>query len=1049
MTLITIRERPNGPDGSNATLSFDHTGEYPLTISDPFEDQQELDLEWYFEEWLRFPFMRETRAKQAAQSIHAYGEQLFKQVFADQDAYAQYAAARQQGIGTVQFEIAGSPEFHALHWETLKDPKLSLALALEAPIVRKPLKPQPVRAIVRETPTINVLVVTARPGGAHDVGYRTVSRPLVESLRQSRVPVQVEMLRPGTYQALTEHLNDVRDQHGAGYYHVIHFDLHGALMTYEQFQESLEERVSTEQVLYRGRYGRANIEAYEGYKAFLFLEGEQNGTSDAVEAGELAELLITHQIPIALLNACQSAKQIDGTAEETSLGARLMQAGVQLVLAMAYSVTVSAATLLMRTLYEQLYTGSELSAAIRRARLELFNNKTRHAYFNQEIELDDWTLPVVYQNQPVMLRPRPFTPEESAAFYTRQASSFAPPQTEYGFWGRDLDVLQIERRLLRQNNILLVRGMGGAGKTTLLRHLGWWWQQTGLVEQVFSFAYDERAWTRQQILDAIGRQLYGEVRYIATVQPLPPAAQQAMIAADLRSTCHLLILDNLESITGTQLAIRHTLPAEEQTALRQFLMSLRGGRTLVLLGSRSGEEWLAPQTFGDTVYDLPGLDQEAASQLAEAVLERHDAQRYRNDPQLAQILKLLAGYPLALEVVLSNLQRQTPAEVLAALQAGDVNLDQARDTDDKTRSIMRCIDYSHSNLSPDAQTMLLCLAPFVGVIYVPLLEQYSAQLQGQPALADLPFAQWGAVLQEAQHWGLLAPHPQIGEYLIIQPTLPYFLRSRLLAPEHAERKQAIETAFVEYYRGFGGSLYELMQAKEPQQRQTGQVLTTLEYENLRAALDLALATRGSILNIYIPLSNFLDASHDEQRGLELGQQVLQQLEAYPTETKQSALGAELAAVIDEIAKRQLLLKHYAEAEETYQQALSILQINTHYPQEAVKKVSAGVYHQLGMVAQEQRQWAQAEQYYQQALAIYVEFNARYEQACTYHQLGIVAQAQRQWAQAEQYYQQALALKVEFNARYEQAATYHQLGMVAQEQRQWAQAEQYYQQALAL
>ena len=39
----------------------------------------------------------------------------------------------------------------------------------------------------------------------------------------------------------------------------------------------------------------------------------------------------------------------------------------------------------------------------------------------------------------------------------------------------------------------------------------------------------------------------------------------------------------------------------------------------------------------------------------------------------------------------------------------------------------------------------------------------------------------------------------------------------------------------------------------------------------------------------------------------------------------------------------------------------------------------------------------------------IEFNDRYSQASTYHQLGRVAQEQRQWEQAEQYYQQALAI----------------------------------------
>ncbi len=110
-------------------------------------------------------------------------------------------------------------------------------------------------------------------------------------------------------------------------------------------------------------------------------------------------------------------------------------------------------------------------------------------------------------------------------------------------------------------------------------------------------------------------------------------------------------------------------------------------------------------------------------------------------------------------------------------------------------------------------------------------------------------------------------------------------------------------------------------------------------------------------------------------------------------------------------------------------------------------MKAGVYHQLGMVAQEQRQWVQAEQYYQQALQIYIEYNDRYKQAGTYHQLGMVAEEQRQWVQAEQYYQQALQIYIEYNARYEQASTYGQLGILAQEQRQWQQARDYFLRAL--
>src|SRR5258708_25809879 len=98
---------------------------------------------------------------------------------------------------------------------------------------------------------------------------------------------------------------------------------------------------------------------------------------------------------------------------------------------------------------------------------------------------------------------------------------------------------------------------------------------------------------------------------------------------ELRSANHLLILDNLESITGAELAIQHTLPLEEQARLRSFLADLAKGRTLVLLGSRGGEDWLAKGTFDDNLYELPGLDPEAASTLAHPLLQKYPLTQYR------------------------------------------------------------------------------------------------------------------------------------------------------------------------------------------------------------------------------------------------------------------------------------------------------------------------------------------------------------------------------------------------------------------------------------
>lgn len=831
MPLISIRER--GTMTSAPVVAIDGQ-EYavPTGVTPPFDDKAEAQLEWYFEEHLRFPFTHQVRAQAAAASIGRYGEALFDQLFNDRRLYGRYQSALQGGVATLAFEIAGSPEFQRLHWEALKDPDLPQPFALQAPFVRRNLLPRTLEAKVRESPTLNVLVVTARPGVGRDVGYRTISRPLVEALRRTATPVTVDILRPGSYAALVAHLEEKQDRQGAGYYHVIHFDVHGGLLTFDQF-DAYEKRLETSQYTFQPqRYGRGRLARYEGVKAFLFLESGVAGLADPVEATELAQLLLTHQIPIAILNACQSAKYLQTRAPspndaqaaaplipnseflipETSLGSQLMSAGMQMVLAMGYSVTVSAAELLMGQLYQQLFQGGDLAAAIRRARLELHNHKARRAYFNQTIDLEDWLLPVVYQNQPQRLTTRPFTESEQKSHYERQASRYREPHSSYGFVGRDLDILHIEQRLLRQQegrdqNLLLVRGLGGAGKSTLLHHLAAWWQTTGLVEQVFYFGYDERAWTLQQILDAIARPLLGEIDYLRQFQPLSLAAQQSFLATRLRATRHLLILDNLESITGSNLAILHTLPPAEQRALHGFLGDLAGGKSLVLLGSRGPESWLAPGSFDANVYELPGLDPEAASTLADRILARHHATQYRSDPamqaDLQRLITLLDGHPLALEVVLANLAKQTPGAVLAALQAGDIALDATRNTqhESRTTSILACIAYSHSNLSPAAQQLLLCLAPFTGVINRQWLPQYTEQLKGQPALAQLPFERWEEVLKEAINWGLLTPDGQIADYLRVQPIFPYFLRTRLQA--QTEFRNTIQLGFCNHYREFG------------------------------------------------------------------------------------------------------------------------------------------------------------------------------------------------------------------------------------------------------
>jgi tetratricopeptide (TPR) repeat protein len=357
-------------------------------------------------------------------------------------------------------------------------------------------------------------------------------------------------------------------------------------------------------------------------------------------------------------------------------------------------------------------------------------------------------------------------------------------------------------------------------------------------------------------------------------------------------------------------------------------------------------------------------------------------------------------------VVLADLAHQTPAEVLVALQAGDAAPEQGV-AQAKAEDILRCVDYSNSNLSPETQGLLLCLAPFTAVVWEDMLEKYTAQLWEQPPLSDLSFERWPQVLQEAADWGLLSPHPDLSGFWHLQPVLPYFLKRRLAAPGQAEMRGAIETAFRRYYDRLSRTMAQLLNSQDAQEKQLGRDLVRLEYENLFTALNLALAARVSVLHPYLALSGYLEATQDHQQALELGQTVLARLEDYPAETLTGQLGAEFVAVLDAIARPQLTLKQYDVAEASYQKALELVARLEKIDQERRVKLEASVYHQLGTVAQEQRRWSQAEGYCHQALQAFIEFDDRHAQASIYHQLGTVAQEQGQWAQARDYFLRAL------------------------------------------
>ena len=168
---------------------------------------------------------------------------------------------------------------------------------------------------------------------------------------------------------------------------------------------------------------------------------------------------------------------------------------------------------------------------------------------------------------------------------------------------------------------------------------------------------------------------------------------------------------------------------------------------------------------------------------------------------------------------------------------------------------------------------------------------------------------------------------------------------------------------------------------------------------------------------------------------------------YSQDDLKGSIGLEFVIAYLRLGNSHLQGQKYLLARSSYQDALELAKNVTDVDVPLKQSNVAAISHQLGIVAQEQREYEQARAHYQQALDIKVEYGDRYSQASTYHQLGIVAQELREYEQARAHYQQALDIKVEYGDRYSQASTYHHLGNVAEKQREYEQARAHFQQAL--
>jgi len=391
-------------------------------------------LRWYAEEYAARPLdPAPAIAADVEQELERLGEALYRALLDHAEAAAIAERLPELSDGLRVEIVADVPHADILPWELLRDPARRVDLALAGrSVTRTTTRAAGAAGTVRGDGVVRVLLVIARPEGRLDVAFRSVADPLLRELTASGASVEVDVLRPPTFERLRAVLREPRP------YDLLHFDGHGV------------------------------VDPETGHSALVFESGDEAGTP--VDGGVLGEELAAGGVPLLVMNACRSAAGHDEEAYG-SVAREALERGLAAVVAMRFNVYVPTAALFVGALYRGLGEGRALEDAVAAARRRLIERPDRGGL----PVVRDWCVPALYQAAPLRLA-------GDAAGAVREAPEVGlPPAPRYGFVGRDEVFVELEAALVGSPHVVL-RAFAGAGKTTAAAEFARWYARTGGCE---------------------------------------------------------------------------------------------------------------------------------------------------------------------------------------------------------------------------------------------------------------------------------------------------------------------------------------------------------------------------------------------------------------------------------------------------------------------------------------------------------------------------------------------------------------------------------------
>jgi hypothetical protein len=290
-----------------------------------------------FERWMRANKFSDP------QEIVVFGQHLYQLLFDDEierlfeESLGAAKASGERLRLQLSFE-AGAAELANLPWEFLHYPRGDYFLCSHVDLVLSRYFPRHSRQTLRPEGTLRILVAVAKPTDLDPVLEARVIEA-IERLAEA-YPVRIEVLRKATVAAFTERMRTFQP-------HVLHFIGHGAF----------------------------NAETGNGEIALLKPDERADWCSDSDFAdwcslsGVLPRLVVLH--------LCEGGRA-DLRESFGGLAPRLVQKGVQAVVAMQYPITNMAAIDFSRVFYEALMRGEPLDYAVQLGR-QIFTTMRQHS----------------------------------------------------------------------------------------------------------------------------------------------------------------------------------------------------------------------------------------------------------------------------------------------------------------------------------------------------------------------------------------------------------------------------------------------------------------------------------------------------------------------------------------------------------------------------------------------------------------------------------------------------------------------------------------------